>query len=168
LRLVHFNAESVAILGYPRQLDNVSSLDAVQPAIQRVLRGPSPPAPPEGLVSGRRQYVCRAFLLASANPSNSRDQPTFLVILERAVRAPQIDVSRWSEQYQLTMRERETVEHLLKGLSSREIASRMSISPSTVKSFLKLVMVKVGAANRAGIVAKVHDELSEVVSSVAS
>ena len=168
LRLVHFNAESASILGYPRQLENVSSLDAVQPAIQGLLRGPSTPAPPDGFISGRRQYGCRAFLLDSANRSNSHDQPTFLVILERVVRVPQIDVLRWSEQYQLTMRERETVEHLLKGLSSREIASRMSISPSTVKTFLKLVMVKVGASNRAGIVAKVHEELSEVVSSVAS
>jgi DNA-binding CsgD family transcriptional regulator len=167
LRLLQFNAESACVLGYPSQLETVTSLDAVQPAIRGLLQSPSTPAPPDGFMSGRRQYVCRAFLLDSANRSNGGHQPTFVVILERAVRAPQIDVSRWSEQYQLTMRERETVEHLLKGLSSREIASSMSISPSTVKSFLKLVMVKVGASNRAGIVAKVHEELSEIVSSVA-
>lgn len=162
LQLVHCNAESVSILGYPRQLENLPSLDAVKPAIDGLLRSPSIPAPPDGFISGRRQYLCRAFLLDSANGTTNGHPPKFVVILERAVRAPQIDVARWSELYQLTARERETVVHLLKGLSTREIAGKMSISPSTVKSFLKLVMVKVGAATRTGIIAKVHAELNDV------
>ena len=37
---------------------------------------------------------------------------------------------------------------LLRGLTSKEIADEMRISPSTVKSFLKLVMTKVGATSR--------------------
>ena len=160
LRLVHFNAESASILGYPSEHEEVFSLDAVQPALQGLLRSPSIPAPPDGFISGRRQYVCRAFLLDSPNRSG-RHGPSVLVILERAVRTPQINVARWSEEHELTTRERETVEHLVKGLSSKEIAGKMSISPSTVKSFLRLIMVKVGAATRAEIIAKVHGELGD-------
>jgi DNA-binding CsgD family transcriptional regulator len=80
-----------------------------------------------------------------------------VVVLERnCTRA--VDISQWSAEHRLTSRERETVSFLLKGLTSEEIANEMRISPSTVKSFLKLVMVKVGASNRTGIVAKVHEE----------
>lgn len=156
LRPVHFNGESVNILGYPRKLRHVPSLDAVLPAISGQLGSPSSPAPPDRFTSGRRQYVCRAFLLDSANEASSRVGPKFVVILERLLRTPQVDISRWSEQYQLTIRERETVEHVLKGLSTKEIAREMNISPSTVKSFLKLVMMKVGASSRAEIVAKIQ------------
>ena len=44
---------------------------------------------------------------------------------------------------------------LAKGLLDKEIADQMSISPNTVKSFLKLVMAKVGASNRTGIIAQI-------------
>jgi len=51
-----------------------------------------------------------------------------------------------------------TVMLLLRGLTSKEIADEMRISPSTVKSFLKLVMTKVGATSRTGIIAKILEE----------
>jgi DNA-binding CsgD family transcriptional regulator len=60
-----------------------------------------------------------------------------------------------SEQFALTERERETVELLLQGLTSKEIAIRMNISPNTVKAFLRLVMVKMGVSTRSGIVGRV-------------
>jgi DNA-binding CsgD family transcriptional regulator len=44
---------------------------------------------------------------------------------------------------------------LLQGLTSKEIAARMSISPNTVKAFLRLVMVKMGVSTRSGIVGRV-------------
>ena len=41
------------------------------------------------------------------------------------------------------------------GLSSKEIASRMSISPNTVKAFLRVIMVKMGVTSRSGVVGKI-------------
>jgi DNA-binding NarL/FixJ family response regulator len=38
---------------------------------------------------------------------------------------------------------------LVEGLSNREIAQRLSISPSTVKHHISACMSKLGAANRA-------------------
>jgi DNA-binding CsgD family transcriptional regulator len=52
------------------------------------------------------------------------------------------------------------VEFLLKGLTSREIAQEMHISPNTVKSFLKLVMAKVGATTRTGLIASIFERVS--------
>ena len=54
----------------------------------------------------------------------------------------------------LTPREQETIQLLMEGLTSKEIAERMKISPSTVKAFLRLVMVKMGVSTRSGIVGK--------------
>jgi DNA-binding CsgD family transcriptional regulator len=155
-RPLGFNAEAARILGYPGQPHKIPSLDAILPATRRQLGSTSGPALTDRFTSGRREYVCRTFLLDSAGKRDSRLRPRFVVILER-VRAPHGDLARWSEQYQLTTRERETVEHLAEGLSSKEIASKMNISPRTVKSFLRLVMVKVGASNRGVIIAKMHE-----------
>jgi DNA-binding CsgD family transcriptional regulator len=60
-----------------------------------------------------------------------------------------------SSQFGLTRREQETIQLLLQGLTSKEIAERMGISPNTVKAFLRLVMVKMGVSTRSGIVGKI-------------
>jgi DNA-binding CsgD family transcriptional regulator len=47
------------------------------------------------------------------------------------------------------------VEYLIQGLTSKEIAVRMNISPNTVKAFLRLVMVKMKVSTRSGIAGKI-------------
>ena len=53
----------------------------------------------------------------------------------------------------MTPRETETVDFLVQGLGTNQIASRMGISPNTAKAFLRSVMSKVGAEYRHGIIA---------------
>jgi DNA-binding CsgD family transcriptional regulator len=170
LRLVHYTGEAATILGYTG--DSVP-LDFVKAASRFQLTNPSKVASPGEFRSGRRRYRCRAFLLDSdghaASPQatsahafgNHADhlQPKIAVVLERVLTQP-ADITRWSEAYQLTHREHETVKLLMKGLTSKEIANEMSISPSTVKSFLKLIMTKVGASSRTGIIAKILEKAS--------
>jgi len=59
------------------------------------------------------------------------------------------------DRFGLTPREQEAIQFLLQGLTSKEIAGHMKISPNTVKSFLRLVMVKLGVSTRSGIVGKI-------------
>ena len=66
-----------------------------------------------------------------------------------------LDTSRLVEQFRLTQRESETVDHLIHGLTSKEIAVRMKISPNTVKAFVRLVMVKTGTSTRPGVIGKI-------------
>ena len=164
LRLVHYTAEAAAILEYPRKSLASVPLDKVLPATRVQLAGPSKITSSASLEfpSGRRRYRCQAFVLdtsgrAGGNASRGAvgyTEPKIVVILERVyTRSP--DITRWSESFQLTTRESETVKFLLKGLSSKEIGDQMNISPNTVKSFIKLVMAKVGASNRTGIIAKI-------------
>lgn len=58
-------------------------------------------------------------------------------------------------RFGLSTREQETVELILRGLSSRDIAERMKISHHTVRTFLRMVMVKMDVASRSEIIAKV-------------
>jgi DNA-binding CsgD family transcriptional regulator len=41
------------------------------------------------------------------------------------------------------------------GLTSKEIAIRMNISPNTVNSFVRLMMVKMGVSSRSAIIGKI-------------
>jgi DNA-binding CsgD family transcriptional regulator len=76
------------------------------------------------------------------------------LLLER--RSPGwLSLSEISESYNLTRRERQTVELLVRGLTTKEIAVQMSVSPNTVKAFLRLVMIKLGVSTRSGIVGKI-------------
>ena len=45
----------------------------------------------------------------------------------------------------------------MQGLTSKEIAVRMKISPNTVKAFLRLVMVKMKVSTRSGIAGKLKE-----------
>jgi DNA-binding CsgD family transcriptional regulator len=169
LRLVYHTAEAATILGYQRKQRDLP-LDAVLPAARLQLKNPAQmdsaaSAASLEFTSGRRRYRCRAFLLDSGGNSSKsngcadRLQPKIVAVLERVSTQPP-DLTRWSEAFQLTSRECETVKFLLRGLTSKEIADQMSISPNTVKSFLKLVMAKVGASNRTGIIAKILEKAS--------
>ena len=62
-----------------------------------------------------------------------------------------LDVSR---RFHLSPRERETVSLLSEGLTTKEIAHRMSVSPNTIKQFVKLTMSKMGVTTRSGIIGK--------------
>ncbi|UWZ81926.1 helix-turn-helix transcriptional regulator [Occallatibacter riparius] len=104
------------------------------------------------IVSGQRKYTCRAFRcdwqIGTNEPMN------YVVLLERHSHGPG-GLIGLTEQFGLTPRELQTVSLLTEGLTSKQIASRMRISPNTVKAFLRLVMFKMDVSTRSGIVGKV-------------
>ncbi len=81
-----------------------------------------------------------------------------MLLLERGALGSR-DITHTALKFGLTERERGTVELLLEGLTTKEIAQRMNISPNTVKAFLRAVMLKLGVSNRSGIVAKILSTL---------
>ncbi len=164
LRLVHLTAEAASILEYPgpaRAAESTVSIEKLLPCVRAQLPGTSakPVTTAYEFISGRRRYSCRAFMLGAEGGKGRDRKPSIVVLLERAFpQAPEI--VHWCESFQLTARECETVKYVLKGLTTKEIAAQMHISPKTVKSFLKLVMTKTGTSNRMGIIAKVLGKVS--------
>jgi DNA-binding CsgD family transcriptional regulator len=98
------------------------------------------------------------FSLNPGSTDNPADDQLFAVLverLERSVHHVSPDIVKMVQQFRLTNRERETIEFLMEGLTSKQIADRMKISPNTVKAFVRTIMVKTGASTRSGIVGKI-------------
>jgi len=76
-------------------------------------------------------------------------------------------IAEIAERFGLTCREQETVQFLLEGLTSKEIAQRMPNQPQHRKAFIRLVMVKMGVSTRSGIIGKIVGSRSGLESSVA-
>jgi DNA-binding CsgD family transcriptional regulator len=152
LHPMYCNSEAISIFAYPGEPRKVklSSAEFYEQIRSIIPRMPSSDQFPltAFFVSGRRRYVCRSFL--SESEFNVSAKPVLAMTVER---------NRWVLRdlvmlFQLTDREMEAVEHLAEGLTSKEIAQRMNISPNTVKTFLRLVMIKMGVTTRSGVIGK--------------
>ena len=155
LKLVMFNSEAVKILAYPTPPESIKQLDLF--LADRVKLNLIDGRSGDSLTfskqfkSGNRRYVCRTFAL---QPHVSASyQQTAALLLERNTSIGSA-LSQASEMFDFTPRERETVELLMQGLTSKEIAERLKISPNTVKAFVRLVMVKMGVTTRSAVVGK--------------
>ena len=158
-RILSANQEAVTILTYPgrRTLQNLS--ERFEKRLRRHLlralsshsSGNQSPTTIQ-FKSGQRTYFCRAFVLEVR-----RSAPTVasvLVVLERGAYGV-CTLAEISHEFHLTQREQEMVTLLIRGLGNKEIAERLGISVNTVKTFLRLVMIKMGVCSRSRIVSTV-------------
>ena len=154
-RPIYANAEAARILLYSVK-PHSSSLEPLLGNKIRAMLPQSNGVPPVDLqtvfLSGRRHYLCRAFYFSSRSTGSS--EANTALVLERMVPGG-LHTSEIAQQCGLTPREQEATELLMLGLSSKEIASRMGISPNTVKAFLRLIMFKMGVTSRSGVVGKI-------------
>jgi len=151
LQAVACNAEAIRILAYPDSPNRKSIERMVSEKLPFITTAGGSGALASRLtqiVCGRRRYVCRQYV---ADPLESTQPPIVVVLLER-VSSAEFALQLFSQQFHLTARENEALSYLLQGLTSKEIASRMDISPNTLKTFFRLVMVKVGVSSRASLI----------------
>jgi DNA-binding CsgD family transcriptional regulator len=105
--------------------------------------------------SNGAEYVCRVFQI---EPQNSMlQQPVLVLHFEKEAAAPSDAVYQVAADYGLTDREQEALVGISLGLTSKELAKRMNISPNTVRAFLRLIMIKMDVSTRGGVVAKILD-----------
>jgi DNA-binding CsgD family transcriptional regulator len=154
MSLVLFNRAAAEILSYPQKPDTQQNLDdflACKIDSTLLTRNSREPALVPKFRSGRRLYQCRGYRVTS--PSNASSQVSIAVLLERVSRG-QGSLAEVSERFHLTIREGEVVQFLFEGLTTKEIAGRLGISPHTVKALLRLIMVKMEVSTRSGVVGK--------------
>ena len=110
--------------------------------------------PPPGKIRfriGKLDYYCRVFLLRA--PNELYAQPLLGLRFHREMSTSDA-VRMLGKRYSLTDREQEALEAVANGLTSKEAAKHMKISPNTVKSFMRAVMLKIGVGSRAGVIGK--------------
>lgn len=151
-----FNAEVLKILAYPADpcgLKHVNSFLAEVIKAHLVRKNKKVLGFTSEFPSGRRKYQCRFFHLEKQ--LNGWSSPVALVF----ERHPSSDgaLLQVAREFNLTPREQRTVQLLLGGLTSKEIAVHMNVSPNTVKTFLHLVMVKMGTSTRSGVLSKLFE-----------
>ena len=156
LRPCAFNAEALQILAYPADPRGVKQVhmfltEVINARLIRQNMGALVFA--AEFPSGNRTYQCRVFRLEKQ--SNGRSAPVALWFERRP--STGAELFQVSKEFNLTPREQRTVQLLLGGLTSKEIANRMNVSPNTVKTFLHLVMVKMGTSTRSGVLSKLFD-----------
>ena len=98
------------------------------------------------------EYVCRSYLVESEDGVLSRS--LVALHLERASMGD-LAIGDIAARYHLSEREEETLKGVLMGLSTKEIADQMLISPNTVKAYIRLITIKLGVTTRWGIISKV-------------
>lgn len=158
---LYYNAQAVRILSFPlqpneRKAGSVRLTRTLSNRVTALVRSADSPATTDFL-SGRRHYKCRLYSL-NATTETSRSALSVL-FLERGALGSR-DITHIAVKFRLTERERRTVELLLEGLTTKEIAQRMNISPNKVKAFLRAVMLKLEVSTRSGILAKILVGLS--------
>jgi DNA-binding CsgD family transcriptional regulator len=104
------------------------------------------------LKGAEASYRCIIYKVERLD-SSSAAEPMLALHFQRGL-APEDAIDYTASLCNLTDREVEVLRGLSRGLTSKEIALRMEISPNTVKSYIRLIMVKIGVTTRSGIVGK--------------
>jgi DNA-binding CsgD family transcriptional regulator len=163
LSVVASNSEALKILAFPERPENIQHLELW---LSNKIRTDVVGKQSRSKVlcefhSAKRTYVCRSFPVdLKGGPKSGHtngagsSEGLLIVMLERKANEV-VMVAEIAERFGLTAREQQTVQFLLEGLTSKEIAERMKISPNTVKAFIRLVMVKMGVSTRSGIIGKI-------------
>ena len=104
---------------------------------------------------GLNRYRCRFYFMQTDHPALS---PAVVALhfdadwtADAATHNPIAEIVK---AYHLTEREEEALRGIALGLCTKELAERMKISPNTVKSFVRLIMIKLGVTSRAAIMVK--------------
>jgi DNA-binding CsgD family transcriptional regulator len=155
LQIIAFDRGAAAILNDAGRRSGMPQAGLCIPqVILEVVRN----CPPEDLSSlqfhfrtGMGDYTCRAYLMESHYDPKRR---TIMALhLERSESGPDM-LDALGLEYHLTGREQQALRGIAAGLTTKELADKMSISPNTVKAFLRLIMIKMGVSTRAGITAR--------------
>jgi len=158
LNTVAYNSEAIEILAFPNNPERLKR----QPALlaRRIRSMLSTLSSSEGerfvreFKSGSRTYQCRAVTLQPGEMAKETSDATIVLLFEREKSAALSLKQRIWKEFELTERERETIELLVQGMTTKEIAHAMNISPNTVKTYLRQIMAKMRVQTRTGVIGK--------------
>ena len=110
---------------------------------------------PQRVRVGIGEFTCRIYLLESRDLSMA--EPIVGLLLERQIEERDA-IHEIADEYGLTKREEQALRGLAAGLTTKALAIKMNIRPSTLRALLRLIKIKMGMTTRAGIVVKVLEK----------
>jgi DNA-binding CsgD family transcriptional regulator len=157
LKVVAFDKGAVAILRQPDKLGAYRDVrDCIPREVTELVRKQGAAGARTSTVTyfkiRETRYACRGFWMEP--DSGWSQEPIVALHIERNPSLSET-LQQISEEYHLTSREQEALSGVLSGLSSKELAGQMRISPNTVKAFLRLIMIKMGVSTRVELFAKI-------------
>jgi two-component system nitrate/nitrite response regulator NarL len=156
---VNVLAVSSALDGHPaRGLETLRELRAARPSIRAVvlLDSSKPEAILDAFRAGARgvfnrdssiEMFCKCIRSVHQGQIWA-DSADVALVIEALASAPRMRLPAANGLNLLSKRECEVVQCLVQGLTNREIAERMGLSPHTVKNYLFRVFDKLGVSNR--------------------
>jgi DNA-binding CsgD family transcriptional regulator len=164
MQLVHMNQQAWELVGRIGRQENSNLANGMLPAalvqvcaeIQSIFQKRTDNEDMEQLEVKRlagnqdRPVLLRAFGLPDYN---GNPQALILILLEEVGRQNRALTRQARERYRLTPREQGVLEHLLRGLTNKEIAGLLGISEATVKEHIKQIKRKTHSTTRTGILA---------------
>ena len=155
---VAYNREALEILAFPRSPEDlVCSSAALARHIGAKLVSRSAKGARKFVAefqSGNRTYRCRTLNVCFDGENDDDPTAATLILLERSESPSRLLKRHAWDKFGLTPRECQMVELLIEGMTTKEMAQALRLSPNTIKSFLRLVMAKMGVSTRSGIVGK--------------
>lgn len=142
------------ILGDPDNGSSEEILAGLPDELKVLLIGAASNQSPKSSFSFRvreLEFKCRVFLLQQSD--GSRMEPMLAVHLHKVVSLSDA-VQSLSKRFHLTDREQIVLFNIALGATGKEAAEQMSISPNTVKSFVKSIMLKLNVTSRAAVIGK--------------
>jgi DNA-binding CsgD family transcriptional regulator len=97
--------------------------------------------------SNETWYAMRAFWL-DGEPS---DTLRLLAVLLEEVNPSRFDLRLLQERFHLSPREFQVVQVLTVGMTDKQIASEIGVSPATVRGYMKVIRAKLGVSTRTAI-----------------
>jgi len=154
-RLIYADAETLRVLTFPEYNSSTGDFARLLPAeIKSMLLSQTCGEHSSYIAeftSGRRRYTCRVVIINHNSGEPSRAMTALLI--ERSLTRG-LHISEMANQFRLTQREQETIRLLMLGLTSKEIAIRMTISPHTVDTFFRNIRSKMAVSSRSAIISK--------------
>ncbi|MCA9719606.1 MAG: response regulator transcription factor [Myxococcales bacterium] len=100
-----------------------------------------------GYLQRAMESGAHAYLLKDG-PAQSLAAAIRSVVAGGKIVDPALAAEAWSEPDPLNHRERQVLRHAESGLSTRQIADALALTPGTVRNYLSSAIGKLGAANR--------------------
>ena len=120
--------------------------------LESVKRLSDPLCPERVLRIGFEEFICRTYALQSHD--ESLPQHLLALLIQKNGKTHDA-IDEVGAEYGLTKREQQAIRGLSAGLSTKVLAARMNIKPSTLRAFLRLIKIKMGVPTRAEIMVKI-------------